>query len=230
MLFLRNIILLFTITALTGCATAVQYGYDSTLYSKKAPHELQALIKPFQDLRTPDEHDGTFSATKDYFYTQDKIFKKDIGAQVTKAVKKHLEKAKVFKKVEIRELNGAADDPKILEELKDSGFDILISGDLHHFYGYQSGKISSRTASMFGLAGYLTEAMANKKIIGGRASLGDVKVIDVKAGKILWQGNIDYDYEKKITFYLDPQTYAIEALKMVDDKLVRQVDQAIEGK
>lgn len=213
----------------TGCATAIKYEHDSSLYRKDKPHNLTAVVDIFQDFRTQDEHDGTFSTTKDYCYTQDKNFSKDIGKQVSTALATHLKRSKVFKKVEVKDLPDFKEsDPAIYQTLAASGADIAIYGDLHHFYGYRSGKSSATMASMFGLAGVLTEAFANKKVVGGRATIGDAKIVDVKNQKVLWQGDVDHDYDKKDTFYSEAPLYAISALKQTNDKFVRNIDEVIE--
>lgn len=231
---MKNVWNLIAVTALmlvaSGCAIPIKYGYDKTLYHREAPHALTAVVDVAQDLRTQDEHDGTFSTTKDYMYTQDKIFKKEIGMQVSKALVEHLKKAKVFTKVEVKDLSDFKEDPSVYESLSATGADIAIFGDLHHFYGFRSGKSSSMTASMFGLVGVLTEAMANKKVVGGRAMIGDAKVVDIKNQKVLWQGDIDHDFEDKDTFYGEAPGYAIEALKKANDKFVQTIDEALKDR
>ena len=215
----------------SGCATSINYGFDSKMYKREKPHAMTALVDEFQDLRTQDEHDGTFSATKDYLYTEDKQFNKNIGDQVTDTVVKHLRNAHLFNTVTKKDIPNFADgDIEAMQNIAKQGYDILVMGDLHHFYGYRSGKNAAMMGALFGLAGTLTEAVANKKTVGGRATLGDVKIVDLKNQKVLWQGNINYDFEKRDTFYSEPPGYAIEALKKVNEQLVQKIDELIQDK
>ena len=141
----------------------------------------------------------------------------------------HLDKTNLFKSVKSKDIGEfSIENGKLIDGLINEGYDILILADLYHFYGYQSGKASSNTAAfLFGAAGVLVEAMANKKIVGGRAALGDLKIVDLKNKKILWEGDLNYDFERKDTFYNGAQSYAIEALKQVNDKLAIQINEVL---
>lgn len=218
--------LVLFVTLTSGCAAQLTYGYDKTLYKRPQKTSLSAVVRSIHDLRTEDEQKGTFSTTDGYLYTSDDLFKKDIGKQATAALVKHIEKANIFTAVVSKQLeNFSLENAAEIEKLVQEGFDILILGDLYHLYGYQSG--TAGPAVLFGLTGVLLEAMANKKVVGGRASLGDVKIIDLRKKEVLWEGDVDHDFERKDTFYDGPPAYAIEALKQANDKLVKTIGETV---
>ena len=209
----------------TGCGVPIKYGFDKSLYRRAEPKNLKAVIDLFQDLRTEDEHDGTFSATKKYLYTKDKLFKKNIDQQVSDALIKHLQKAKMFDEVVFQDFDDDLfESPGKISALKAQGFDVAIQGDLYHLYGYRS---SSGVASFFGLAGLMIEALINHKVVGGRAAYGEVKFIDLNSGLGVWQGNFSYDYEDRVIFYGEPPSYAIKALKEINDQLTQKLDEVV---
>ncbi len=208
-----------------GCAAPIKYGFDKDFYRREEPNNLKAVVDLFQDLRTEDEHDGTFSATKRFLYTKDKSFKKNIGQQVSDALVKHLQKAKMFDEVAFKNFDDDTfNSPDKMSALNAEGYDIALQGDLYHFYGYRSG---AGVAALFGLAGIMTEALVNHKAVGGRAAYGEVKFIDLNAKQVLWEGNFSYDYEDKVIFYGEPPSYAIMALKEINDQLTEKLDGVI---
>ncbi len=223
-----SLLLLVASFGFMGCATKIHYGLEKSLYQRPEKTKLVAALDQIQDLRTEEEHDGTFSLTKGYDYSKDSAFKKDISAQVTDITAKHLRHANIFSAVEVQELvNFSVEDQAQVDALLAQGIDIVIQADLHHFYGYQSGAKSAAMSSFFGLAGVMTEALVNKKLVGGRATLGDVKIFDLDSKSLLWQGDLDYEFEEKDTFYDGGPMYAIQALKKVNEKLAQQVSEVV---
>ena len=222
---LAGLVLFVTLIA-TGCAAPIRYGFDKNLYRRAEPKSLTAVVDLFQDLRMEDERDGTFSATKRYLYTKDKLFKKNIDRQVSDALVKHLQKARMFEEVAFQDFDDDLfESPEKMAALKAQGFDVAIQGDLYHFYGYRSG---AGAAAFFGLAGILTEALVNHKVVGGRAAYGEVKFVDLNSASSVWQGNFSYDYEDRVVFYGEPPSYAIQALKEINDQLTKKLDEVVD--
>ena len=223
---LRFICLTLLLAMVTsGCGAPIKYGFDKSLYRRAEPHSLKAAVDLFQDLRTEDEHNGTFSVTKRYLYTKDKLFKKNIEQQVSDALVRHFQKAKMFDEVVFLDFeDDLFESPEKMAALAAEGFDVAIQGDLYHLYGYRSG---AGADAFFGLAGLLTEVLVNYKVVGGRAAYGEVKFIDLNAKSVLWQGDFSYDYEDQVVFYHEPPHYAIKAVKEINDQLTQKLDEVV---
>lgn len=205
----------------TGCATLVKYPLDRETKVVEVPFDYKVAVDIFEDKRPVEERDGTLQKnTKNkMLYTQDKNFKPDIETQITQMFVDHLDKAKLFTAVSLRDISDdIAQNEQAMEALLQQGVDIAIVGKLNHFYGYMTNPES--VAVLFGLVGVFTEMMANPKKVGAKVEYGDLTIVDLKGKKILWQGTINYDFSENDTFYDAPVTYALECLKKANTKLI----------
>jgi curli biogenesis system outer membrane secretion channel CsgG len=222
------VFVIFTTFFMYGCASSVNYKLDSKLY-KGTPTQKVLLVNVFKDVRPESEHQGEAGVLAGQINTGDKNFKPHVGGQVSQMLVKHLTSTGMFRKVLLEEVPSDLDtNIEEMTKLSDRGVDLAITGQLKHFYGYQSGSAGAAGA-LFGAMGVLTEAIANPKTVRGGAEYTDVKIIDVKNQHVLWQGNIQHDFEQKITFYDGPVAYALKGLKETNDKFTHRLDQVLQS-
>lgn len=208
---------IFLVLFLSGCAANIKYAFDKDLYKKDEPMNYAVIVDVFKDNRPSEERDGNFRKKEGYLSTGNKDFKPEVEKQISGMLVEHLKSARIFKHIELKDVPDNLDlDIDTMQQLQQEGVDLAILGNLEHFYGYQSG--SAGGAVMFGLVGVLTEAMINPKTVGANVEYSNVKIVDLKNKKILWQGDIEYNFEDRVTFYDSPVIYALRGLKKLNDK------------
>ncbi|UCD15016.1 MAG: hypothetical protein JSV34_04645 [Candidatus Omnitrophota bacterium] len=218
----KMFIFMFMVLILTGCASTIRYAFNKGLYVSDKPLPYKVVVDVFEDIRPSEERDGTMYKHGVSLYTRDRSFKADIDKQISQMLVEHLEKAKVFNEVRVRDVNDNLEvDIEEMEKLEQEGIDFVITGNLEHFYGFQSGV--SGVAYAFGALGVLTEAIVNPKRVGGNVEYSDIKIIDVAKKEVLWRGNVKHDFEKKDVFYDGPVAYVLRALKEVNNKFVCKI-------
>ncbi|MDD4910204.1 MAG: energy transducer TonB [Candidatus Omnitrophica bacterium] len=177
--------------------------------------EYKVLVDVFEDARPAGERSGTGNR-KGFIYTNDKMFRDNVDVQISKMLAEHLRKARVFTSVEFRDIN--LEDAAMLNK---DGVELVIDGDIRHFYGFQKG--AAGASVLFGMVGVLAEAMANPKTVGADVEYGNIRVIDVAGRRILWEGNVRHSFEDKDVFYDGPAAYAVRALKEANNKFVQEL-------
>lgn len=215
----KIIIAILLVLSLSGCAASVRYAFDDKLYRRDEPMRYNVLVDVFEDMRPAVERSET-SKKEGLIYTNDKMFRGNVDVQISQMLVEHLRKARMFTAVELRDIN--SEDTAMLSK---AGVDLVIDGDIRHFYGFQSG--AAGAAVLFGLVGVLTEALVNPKTVGGNVEYGNVKVIDVASGTVLWEGNARHSFKDKDTFYDGPVAYALRALKEVNNELTQELKTAL---
>ncbi len=219
--------LLFNMVVLSGCAAQVKYNFDKDLFVSTASKNYAVVIDAFQDNRPDREKEGKLYGKDGYAISNDKMFKKDIPLQVSQMLAAHLTKAKVFNKVEVMDVPD--DLESRLDEmagLKDKKYDLAVIGKLNHFYGYYSDEVSAMSSAiLFGLVGAMVEAVANPKTVGGKVEYGDVKIVDLNKGVVVWSGNVEHDFEKQEKFYDGQVGYVLKALKETNNKFSKQLSE-----
>jgi len=109
--------------------------------------------------------------------------------------------------------------------LAQEGVDIVMTAQLAHFTGFQSG--TNPAGMMFGALGVLTEAIANKKSVKGQVEYRDLRIIDIKQQRVLWTGNIGHQFERQEVFYNGHVAYALEALKDANGKVAIKLNELL---
>ncbi len=131
---------IFTL-AVTGCSYQINYGLNQRdIVRAKAPQKLRVAVVVIADQR--DEAERLKDARKlrgdadagDYTY--DKDFKGNVSVEISKMLAKHLQYGQCFESVEFV----AADSkkPSLTEnvQLRELGYDAVLTGSLRSFYGY----------------------------------------------------------------------------------------------
>jgi curli biogenesis system outer membrane secretion channel CsgG len=204
---------------LNGCATAVKYSFDKNLYRRNTPMDYSVVVDVLEDTRPQAEHDGTVYNKKDFSCTKDKGFKPYIDLQISQMLVAHLNEARLFNSVELRDIeNNLHENSEEMEKLRQQDIDLAITGNIKHFYGFQSNPVA--VGAVFGLVGVLAEAMANPKTVGAEVEYGDIRVIDINENSVLWTGDIEYGFEKEDIFYDGPRAYVLQGLKSANEKAV----------
>jgi curli biogenesis system outer membrane secretion channel CsgG len=127
---------------LGGCGYAIQYnlnGRDIVLSKSTAPLKVQ--VATFSDKREVVERNKSARIEKGETdltdYTYDREFRGNVAEEVTKMLIKHLNYSKVFASETKRasfqseQLSAGA-----LDSLGKKGIDAVITGEIHHFFGY----------------------------------------------------------------------------------------------
>lgn len=219
MRFSKLVTAIFLVLCVSGCATTVKYSFDNSLYRRNAPLNYCVLVDNFEDGRPAIERDGTVYKGKDVSCTADKNFKPNVNTQISQMLVEHLNKAQLFNAVQFKDVDdNLYQAPDEMDKLSKQGIDLVITGNINHFYGYMSNPAA--VAYLFGLAGAFAEMAANPKTVGADVEYGNIKIIDVKNKKVLWEGDVKYNFEDKVTFYDSPVAYALRGLKSVNEKLV----------
>lgn len=221
-------VLLFVISLFfSGCASSIKYKFDKNLYTTNNTMHYRVLIDIFEDVRPQEEHDRTFIQEKRVYTSGDNMFKGNISQNVTLMLAKHLMKVKIFDKVEVEDVsNDLEQRADEMQSLATKGIDLVILGNLKHFYGYQSPSYGGLLVCL-GPLGPLMEAAANPKTVGGEVEYAGIKIVDLREKKILWRGNINYTFEEKDIFYDGSPAYALRALKEVNNKFSQRVDREL---
>lgn len=223
----RVFVVLSLFLFLTGCASTIKYSFTNDLYKREMPMDYNVIVDVFEDIRTQDEHDGIFQTNDKFMYTKDKDFKPDVNLQISKAIADHLTESKMFNAVKVEDVdNGLYQDIEAMEILKNRGVDLVITGDIKHFYGFLSG--SAGTSVALGVLGVLAEAMANPKTVGANVEYDNIKIIDLNNKQVLWQGGLKHDFREKDTFYDSQVIYALRALKEVNNKFTKKIDNILD--
>lgn len=215
---------------ISGCAANVKYSMDKDIYKRDVPINRVAIVDVIEDVRPTEECEGIYYNSGDLTYSSDKQFKPNINRQASQMLVDHLNKARIFKVVELRDVdNDLEKNAAEMNLLHNQGIDLVIIGNLRHFYGYQSGVTSAAMAAgLFGLAGALTEAAINPKTVGGNVEYCDIKIIDLGNKGILWKGNINYEFKKKVTFPEATVSYSLLALKEGNNKFIKKLEEICE--
>lgn len=219
---------MLNMAVLSGCAAQVKYQFDKDSFVSPEPKKYAAAVDVFQDNRPEREKEGKLYGKESYAVNNDKMFKKDIPRQVSQMLAEHLTKAKVFDKVQVEEIpDGLELKTEEMAGLKNKGYDLAVMGKLNHFYGYYSDQVSAATSAvLFGMVGMMVEAVSNPKTVGGKVEYGDVKIIDLAKGAVVWSGNVEHAFEKQEKFYDGPVGYVIKALKETNNKFSRQLSES----
>ncbi|MBF0593404.1 MAG: hypothetical protein HQL22_00395 [Candidatus Omnitrophica bacterium] len=222
----RNSILMLAMLSLVGCASLapVKYSLGGDLYKGSSSGKV-LLVSVLKDTRPEAEHTGQKSGNMP-LYTGDGDFKPDVALQISQQLADHLKSSGLFNTVILQRVNDDLD-TEAMQKLSDQGIDYVLVGNINHFFGYQSAV--NGAGSFFGALGVTIEAMANPKTAQARSEYTDLKMIDLKQHKILWQGDVEYSFEKKVTFYDGAIAYSLQGLKEVNNKLARQLDEALKS-
>jgi len=210
-----------------GCATPIKYNLGKGIYEGENPTNYTLAVDVFQDLRPSGESDGTIVKDKGptFVSTQDKNFTPDIDRQISGMLVEHLNKANIFKQVELRDVDNAIySNSGLMSSLNAEGIDLVMLGNLSHFYGYMDMGASTIAAVAFGLVGALTEAIINHKTVGANVEYSDMKIIDLRNKQIIWEGNIGHEYEEKVVFYDSPVAYSLRGLREANNKFAEKLD------
>lgn len=223
----KIIFFLFLIILFSGCAAAINYGLHNVPVYSSSDYNL--VIDIFNDLRPQEEHLGTLNLPGILSYTKDKKFKADIEAQISKMLAVHLRETKLFKKIEVQDIpDDLNQNITEMNILKNKGIDIAITGDIKHFYGFQSG--TCRTPKiLFGALSLLYKSLLlNFKTVGSEIEYGGVKIIDLNQKKILWQGDIRFAVKERDIFYEGTVSYALRGLKAANNKFSQKLKDIFE--
>jgi hypothetical protein len=154
-----------------------------------------------------------------------------VDAQISQMLVEHFNKAKLFEGIQLLNVDNDLDtNNDEMEKLCTQGVDLVILGKLKHFYGYQSQGAMTAASVMFGALGVLTEAIANPKTVGGVVEYSDVKVVDVKNKKVLWEGTVTHGFEEEDVFYDGPNVYALRALQKANNQFVQDLNNVLEAR
>lgn len=222
--FFVGVGLALCVMSASGCAAQIKYNFDKDLFVSQAPKDRSVVIDVFQDNRSEKEKIGEVYGKSGYAVSEDKLFKKDVPLQISNMLAEHLTKAKVFNKAEVVDVSNDLELKSAeMIELRTKGYGLAVVGKLNHFYGYYSDEVSAAMSAMFGLVGVLTEAMVNPKKVGGKVEYGDVKIIDLGNGAVVWSGNVEHSFENEVKFYDSTVAYVLKALKETNDKFSKQL-------
>lgn len=213
--------------ALGGCASAINYDMKKDMYVSQKFQPYSVAVNVFRDQRPAEECNGKLSLDhKGFAYTKDSDFTPKISQQISMRFVEHLTKSKLFKQVALENVPGdILKNKNEMETLAKKGFDLLVVGNLKHFYGYQSETMP--VAYLFGLSGALLEAMMNPKKVGGLAGYSEVNVIDLRKQNVIWSGEICQEFSQKDVFYDTPSVYALQTLKQANNKFVKQLESVL---
>lgn len=209
----------------SGCAASVKYCLDKDVYRSDAPVNSRAVLYTFKDIRPDAEHSGTMDLPDIHMYTKDQNFSPDIDKQISRMLVAHLDKAGIFQKIEFRDMPDDASLEAAIRQLDQQGVDYVITGDIAHFYGYQSGS-SGAAGSLFGALGVIAEAIANPKTVGGEAAYRNVKVVNVNNGATIDLGDVSYEFEDKVKMYETPVAYSLRALKGANNEFAKKLEES----
>lgn len=217
--------ILVFILFVSGCASNIVYEVDKDMYASVKRMNYNVVIDVFEDKRPEEEHSGIWmdkegKEQKVFDYTADKNFNNNVAKQITEMLATHIKEANLFDKVELRDI----DKQKDIETLNKEGRDIVIVGDLEHFYGFQN-KSSSILGVLLGPISVAIE-MANKKNVGGYVSF-NIKVLDAKRNKVVWQGTIEDKFEEKDAFFKGPVAYALRSLKQANNRFIEVLEKTM---
>lgn len=217
----------YSMVAFSGCAAQVKYQFDKDSFVSPESKKYAVAVDVFQDNRPEREKEGKLYGKEGYAVNNDKMFKKDIPRQVSRMLAEHLTKAKVFDKVQVEEVSDDLESKTDeMAGLKNKGYDLAVMGKLNHFYGYYSDEVSATTSAvLFGVVGMMVEAISNPKTVGGKVEYGDVRIIDLARGVVVWSGNVEHAFEKQEKFYDGPVGYVLKALKETNDKFSHQLSE-----
>jgi len=226
----RILLLIVLAWFLSGCAASIKYPVDKNVYKREVPLNYRTVVDIFKDTRPVEESDGSLHKINgiEVTPTKNKDFKPSMDTQISLMLADHFNKANIFKITEVRDIDDNLDtNQQEMEKLKAEGIDLAILAKMKHFYGYQSFSAAAGIAPLFGLAGVLTEAIANPKTVGGKVEYGDVKVIDLGKQGILWQGNIEHSFDEKDVFYDGQIIYCLRALKEANNKFAKKMVEVV---
>lgn len=221
------VVLVCSMLGMAGCAstTPIRYKMDARPL-RPTPHAQRLLVAVFEDARPSMERVRKDDFGQQDFDTSDKDFKPEITRQITTALAEHLKRAHVVQTYFVEDVPGdLATNPDAMNALAANGIEVALIGRLTHFRGFQHGMMPG--AMLFGLAGFLVETVANPKYVGGHVAYSPLTVIDVKRQRVLWQGEVEHQFDDKQTFYKGHVTYALDALKEANAKVAQVVDDAL---
>lgn len=223
-------VLVCSMLGMVGCASTTPIRYKVTaLPTTPIPHGQRLLVAVFDDARPETERIRKPDFGQRDWDTSDKDFKPDVPRQLATALAEHLKRAGVVQEECLIEEVPAdlATNGEAMQALAARGIDVVLMGRVMHFRGFQHGMMTS--AVFFGLAGVLTEAITNPKYIGGHAAYSPLMLVDVERQRVLWQGDIEHQFDDKQTFYKGHVAYALEALKETNTKVARVVEDTLTG-
>jgi hypothetical protein len=127
---------------LYGCGGyAIKYDFKkSDFINSDSARALQVVILPLDDMRPPEERLEQEREALDKpeagNYTCDEEFKGTVSEEISKMIAKHLKHSKVFSRVEFRSVPMANANEKFLDSLRAKGVDMILVGEIDHFYSY----------------------------------------------------------------------------------------------
>ncbi len=209
---------------LSGCATPVKYGINKDLYRDNKPSQHKVLVDVFNDKRPLSERELSVNQDNKFLWTIDKNFTPDVALQASQMLAEHLRATNLFQDVKLEDIaDNFIVDEKSTTLITQGGIDIVVVGDLSHFYGFQSQGAEMIAGVLFGAVGVLTDAMLNPRQVGGCVEYDNVKIIYLPQKRILWEGKIAYDFNEKDTFYDGPPVYALRAFKEANNRFSEKV-------
>lgn len=218
-------VLALTCLSLAGCATAIRYTYDRSLFRPK-PFQYRAVVDVFEDARTKSERMGLSEEGTVEIYTTDHDFEPNVARQISEALAKHLNKARYFQMVSVDDVPDDIDlDPEKMKAWADKGIDIVIVGRIKHFYGYQTEPSPMGVA--FGLIGAVTEMVANPKKVGGKTAYSPIKVVDLRNQRVVLNEEMEKSFDTTVTYYRGQAAYALDTLKEINHEFLRRLDTSL---
>lgn len=229
-------------------AVEVNYDLDSKKIEKTPVSVSKKLaVIVFDDMRPDIERsakarleniieDANFY-TEDHAYLKndDKKQKYDVSQQVSRMIAQHLNQRGLFLKTDFIDARSTEFLDKNKKELFEE-YDLVLTGKIKHYYGFckMIGDIKDDGAAVAlllgggllgGALGVVTEQgeyEALPKKIEGYTALTEIKLVDLKSGRILWSG-------EAVNRFKDTKSkYASSMYKEAHSSLRNAVDELIE--
>lgn len=219
---MKKSLLLPLLFLLSGCATtSLNYHIDDT-YSTDTHFNFKVAVNSFQDSRPEDEKLKDIGHERIGFYTNDETFKNNAGGATSECLLNHLKQINIFSSIDTVDFPFDLEtSPEQMKSLSDKGYDFAITANMVHCVGFQLSESSG--GAEFGALGILADAMANPRTVGAKVEYNPIKIIDLKNQRVIWCDSVEYNYEKKVTFYSGPNAYLIDGLKGANNKFIKEL-------
>jgi hypothetical protein len=218
------VISILFVLLLSGCVGyAIKYELkEPDVIVSKSKLSLSVQLAKFSDTRPQEEKSKDIRSEKGQSdvndYTYDNEFSGNVVEEVSKMVVEHINYSKVFNRITLASFASADVSDSKLDALREKGVDVLILGDLNHFYGYYEQNIGMQllyciplgvasglllnfsftsgntTYSYFwygpGLVlGYYLESLDKRDIKYSTQLI--LKMVSTSTRKVLWEGTFD---------------------------------------
>ena len=225
----RVVVLIGIIQCAIGCSTTIKYDLvDIPQLTNSNLNSLKVAVAPLLDERSELEKSPKTKFLGD-METRDSTFKdKDVPGGISQAMVVHLNHVKLFDEAVLVDNEYSLLDPRTTSELKTKGYDLILTGEVKHFYG----KSYINTTDKFAIVGAflfppsiiltIPIILIEKNTFEGMVELVDLQLTDIKTGNIIWTGSFSKNLEKE---YGDAAItkVPIEALKEITCDIVEEL-------